>query len=381
MEKINATVLDAAGHIIGSSITLEDGVVRNVAPPTEELRGPYFFPGFVDIHCHGGGGASFPDDNDRESIERAARTHAHEGTTHLIASLVSALDPLPAIKALADACDDGLLIGIHLEGPYVSHEKAGAQNPAAIRDINLDELATWLEAGRGWIKTMTIAPERERSVEAAQLLLQHGAVPSWGHTAASSRQTSEAVSATSKIAGGLRPAQTATHLFNAMPPLNHRFPGPVRELMDAAKYGDLVVEIIGDGVHVATELVADCLNYLDDPVEPGAALVTDALACAAMPNGDYVLGGLAVTMVDGTAKLTGTDTIAGGASTLARQVIKLLDYGVDPRVLARATMLAPARAINIDPPAYPAPGRPLTGVLIDGAELRAWRDGVEYGNV
>lgn len=380
METLQTTVLDAAGNVLGSSITIENGLVTEMASARENPpEGAYFFPGFVDVHCHGGGGVSFPDSLDPTEIDRGALTHAQEGTTHLIASLVSARDPLPNIRALAEACDRGTFIGIHLEGPYVSPKRAGAQNPDVIRSIDLDELRQWLEAGRGWIKTMTIAPELDNSDRAVELLHSYGAIVSWGHTNANSEQTRIAVEQANNVVGR-SPGQTATHLFNAMPGLNHRAPGPVRELLHAAKTNHVVVELIGDGVHVATELVADCLEYLDHPTKPGAALVTDALACAGMPNGDYVLGGLEVTMTDGVATLTGTSTIAGGASTLADQVIRLLEYGVAADVLARATMLAPARALDIDPPASPAHGQPLTGVLISGKTVRAWREGIELGN-
>ena len=378
--KIDATILDSAGNIIGSGLTLDDGIVTEIKPPSDTPAGPWLFPGFVDIHCHGGGGASFPDDLDQDSIDLAASVHRDAGTTSLVASLVSAADPLPAIAALAEACDRGTLVGIHLEGPFISPGKAGAQNPAAIRAIDLDELASWLEAGRGWVKTMTLAPERENSAEAAAMLLEHGAVPSWGHTDATGEQTKNSIAMASERAAGRHPAQTATHLFNAMPPLHHRYPGPVRELIDAAKRGEAVVELVGDGVHVDTALVADIITHLDDPIAPGAALVTHAMAGAGMPDGEYSLGGLDVTITRGTAYLTGTETIAGGTSTLAEQVVILLNHGVDASIIARAACLAPALAIQIDPPASPAFGQPLNAVLVDGERVRVWRDGALVGN-
>lgn len=379
--QIDATVLDAAGNIIGSGIVLDHGTVSEILPPNADSGAPFLFPGFVDIHCHGGGGASFPDDQDQDLIDQAAAVHHNAGTTHLVASLVSSGNPLPAITALRAACVRGTLVGIHLEGPFISPHKAGAQDPAAIRPIDLDELRSWLEEGQGWIKTMTLAPECDNSVEAAEMLLDYGAVPSWGHTNASGEETKNVLAMASERAAGRHPAQTATHLFNAMPPLHHRYPGPVRELIAAAKRGDAVVELVGDGVHVDTDLVIDVLTYVDDEVAPGGALVTDAIAGAGMPDGEYVLGGLDVTITGGTAYLTGTDTIAGGTSTIGMQVALLLSRGIDPSVVARAACLAPARAIAIDPPASPTVGQPLTAVLVDGKQLRVWRDGNPVGNV
>lgn len=377
--RIDADIYNARGEAIGGFVEIEDGVVAQIGgEPTGQ--GPFLVPGFVDAHCHGGGGASFPDDIDPESIKLGADTHLSGGTTYLVASLVSMIDPLPAITALVEACERGELVGIHLEGPYVSKEKAGAQNPAAIRQPDLDELRTWLEAGKGWIKQMTIAPEKDNAVEAARLLLEYGARPSWGHTSATTMQTREVIGQTTKIAGEMGisgPAQTATHLFNAMPSLMHREPGPVRELMAAADRGEAVVEIIGDGVHVFPDLVADVLAILDDPEAPGAMLITDAMAGAHMCDGHYVLGSQAVTIEDGVATLTEGGAIAGGTARLGDELKVLKEAGVPLGRLVRAMTLAPARALDLDIEFSPVVGVPLTAVELDAdyTITRIWKSG------
>lgn len=382
--KITATVYDGHGRIIGSGLSLDaDGLVSELPAPTAAPGdGLVVMPGLVDVHCHGGGGFSFPDDIASGQIETAARSHLRKGTTSLVASLVSMREPLPAIEALAAACDAGVLVGIHLEGPYISPHKAGAQNPAAIRGADLAELADWLAAGRGWIKTMTIAPETENAIQAAEMLLSHGALPSWGHTAAGSATTARAIAAASHYAaahGLAKVAQTATHLFNAMPQIHHREPGPVRELIAAARRGECVVEVIGDGVHLHPNLVADVLAILDDPEQGGAILVSDAMSGAGMPEGEYLLGGLAVSIAKGKAVLSGTETIAGGVSSLSEQIRLLHSAGVPLPRLIRACCATPAQALGLPVPLTIEVGQKLTAAVFDAKLnlISVYRDGLK----
>lgn len=375
-ERIDATLVDATGEIYGSGLVLDNGIVTEI--DTSDSHGaPYLLPGLIDVHCHGGGGFSFPDDLDLDSITHAAHVHLAGGTTHLVASTVSLKDPIPAITALAEACDAGILAGIHLEGPFISHEKPGAQNPAVIRDPDTTEFASWLEAGRGWIKTMTIAPERPGALDLARMALSHGAKPSWGHTNATGAQAAEVIAATVEIAQELgvpAPAQTATHLMNAMPPIHHREPGPVREFLAAAQRGEMTVELIGDGVHLNPTLVADFLSILDGE-HPAAMLITDAMAGAGMPDGQYSLGGLDVTIDNGVAVLSGTNTIAGGTARLGDEIDLLLNHGVPVSRLAKAACWAPAAVLGIDPPQRATVGQPLTGVVVGGPTRRVWKNG------
>lgn len=377
-EKIIADVYNIHGDVIGGYVELDDGIVTSIGG--DPSGGNALVPGFVDVHCHGGGGCSFPDDLAPEDITTGVRTHLSGGTTYLIASLVSMIDPLPAIEALVGACERGELIGIHLEGPYVSEAKCGAQNPAAIRQPDLDELRTWLEAGKGWIKHMTIAPEKDNALEVAKLLHEYGARPSWGHTSSTTEQARSIIDATTeagRAAGMTGPVQTATHLFNAMPTLAHREPGPIRELMAAASRGEAVVEIIGDGVHVYPDLVGDVLAILDDHDTPGAMLITDAMAGANMPDGQYVLGSQAVTIADGVARLTEGHSIAGGTARLGDEFAVLTKVGVPLDRLIRATTLAPQRAFDLDIEFSPVVGKPLTAVLLDENRTvsTVWKDG------
>ncbi|WP_124055264.1 N-acetylglucosamine-6-phosphate deacetylase [Arcanobacterium ihumii] len=354
MKTIEGKVLNGFGKLVGSGIVLDDdGVLVELCPVSDDIHG-WITPGLIDIHCHGGGGASFPDDPNDAGIETAIRTHQKCGTSGMLASLVSMVDPVPAIEALVPWCEKGELLGIHLEGPYISPHKCGAQNPAAVRNPDMEELRAWLEAGRGWIRTMTIAPEVENAQEAAELLLEFGAVPSWGHTSALGAQALERLRATAESGSARsfgRPAQTATHLFNAMPPLAHREPGPVREFIQAARRGECVVELVADAVHLHPDLVSDVTEYVGaSPAgELGVVFVTDAMAGAGMADGDYELGGLPVTIVDGVARLTEGGAIAGGTARLSDEIKRMVTCGATTMEQAvRACVAAPAAALGID---------------------------------
>lgn len=348
----SGTVYDGHGRRVGGGLVLEAGELVDVLPEgyagNADVSGAYITPGLVDIHCHGGGGASFPDDTDPQAIRAAIEAHRAAGTTALLASLVSMVDPLPAIRALVPFCETGDLAGIHMEGPYVSPHKAGAQNPAAIRGADPGELTMWLEEAKGFVKTMTIAPETDNALEAARILLDHGAKPSWGHTATDGRTAARVLQATADYAakiGFKGVPQTATHLFNAMPPIDHREPGPVREFLAAARLGHTIVETIGDGVHIEPVLVEDVHGY----VGQNAAFVTDAIAAAGMPEGRYRLGGLDVDVRAGAARLAGKDTIAGGCSRLSDQLALFASRGVLPiERIVRACVATPARAASIE---------------------------------
>lgn len=353
MKTYTGTVLDSMGGVVGSGLVLDDdGVVTEIVPATDEESQSWIIPGLIDIHCHGGGGSSFPDNPTPQGIAQAIDCHRSVGTTALVASLVSMVDPLPAIKALVEACEAGELIGIHMEGPYISPHRCGAQNPAAVRNPDLDELCTWLEAGKGYIKTMTIAPEVPLADEAAKMLLDFGALPSWGHTSGTGEETADRLDATAEYGESIElggPAQTATHLFNAMPSLHHRHPGPIREFIRSAREGDMVVELVSDGVHVNPDLVHDVVRYVAEEDPMGVVFVTDAMAGAGMPDGAYELGGLAVDIKGGTAMLAGTDTIAGSTARLSDELTLMVGDGylTLPEVV-RACVAAPANAIRLD---------------------------------
>ena len=302
-------------------------------------EGGYLLPGLVDVHCHGGGGESFPNAATPEQAMVSVLEHRRHGTTSLVASCVTAAADVlkERTRVLAELCDAGELAGIHFEGPFVSVERCGAQDPTYIVDPDAALTRELIELGRGHVVTMTIAPEKpgitgDDGVNAA--LIEGGALPSFGHTDSEAAPVRAALAdAAARIAARLEagdpvrsPRSTATHLFNGMRPMHHRTPGPVPEFLAAAQRGECVLEMIGDGIHLNPAIVLDMFETLG---RDNVVLITDAMAAAGMPDGDYVLGPAAVTVADGVACLTGKDAIAGGTAHLLDVVRTTWKGGVD----------------------------------------------------
>ena len=315
------------------------GFAEALAHATPAPEGGYLLPGLVDVHCHGGGGESFPNAETPEQAMVSVMEHRRHGTTSLVASCVTAAPEVlkERTRVLADLCEAGELAGIHFEGPFVSHARCGAQDPTYIIDPDAALTRELLALGRGHVATMTIAPEKpgvtgDDGVIAA--LIEGGALPSFGHTdseaapvRAAMTDASERINARLEAGLPVRSYRsTATHLFNGMRPMHHRAPGPVPEFLAAAAGGDCIVEMIGDGTHLSPAIVLDMFETLG---RENVVLVTDAMAATGMADGDYVLGPQAVKVEDGVAYVAGTDTIAGGTAHLLDVVRTTVEGGVD----------------------------------------------------
>ena len=309
-------------------------------------------PGYVDAHSHGGGGASFVTE-DPDVVRTATAAHRRLGTTAMVASLVTGSYPdlHRQVACLADLVEAGDLLGIHLEGPWLAPEYKGAHPPQLLTDPDPAEVAALLETGRGTVKMATIAPERPGALESIRLMVEAGCLAAVGHTNAGYATTVAAIEAG---------ARGATHLFNAMPPLLHRAPGPVLALWHDER---VIVELVMDGVHVKPELVAWVMA-----TAPGrVALVTDAMAAAAHVDGDYILGELAVEVRDGVARLAGQDTIAGSTLTLDTAVRNAVAAGVGPVAALRAASAVPADYLGLDAVGRIAPGKRADLIVLDDA--------------
>lgn len=367
MESHPSPTLALRGRVVTPGATLPDGVVVVTGPtitwvgPVQDAPLPHLpaptdrtlLPGLVDVHCHGGGGAGFPEATDRAQVRTAVAEHRRHGTTTLVASLVTA-DPatLEARTALlAEAADAGEIDGIHLEGPFLSAARCGAQDPTLMQPGSAELVRRLARTARGHLVSMTLAPEvpgvtGPDGVVAA--LAAVGALPSVGHTDAPATVVEDAVAqARTALAhpGARSPLPTATHLFNGMPPLHHRSPGPVAAMLAAAARGEAVLELVADGVHLDPFTVRAVL----DLVGPDhVLLVTDAMAATGMPDGAYELGSLHVEVSGGTAHLAGTTTIAGSTAHLLDVVRTTVHGGVPLEVAVRCASLTPARVLGRD---------------------------------
>jgi N-acetylglucosamine-6-phosphate deacetylase len=306
--------------------------------PDVDLPDATLVPGFVDVHAHGGGGASYID-GDPSELVRAAAFHRTHGTTTTLASLVTAApaDLLAGVRRLADATRDGVIAGIHLEGPWLSAAHCGAHDLTAMRDPSSAEIDALLSAGDGTIRMVTLAPERPGSDDAIIQLVDAGVVVALGHTDATYEQTRRAIDLGATV---------GTHLFNAMRPLHHREPGPALALLEDPR---VTVELIADGVHVHPAVVHATVQAAG---ADRVALVTDAIAAAGADDGEYRLGPMAVDVVDGVARVRGTSTIAGSTATMDRLFGTAAGLGADRDAAliaaARMTSTTPARALGLE---------------------------------
>ncbi|MHB1491457.1 MAG: N-acetylglucosamine-6-phosphate deacetylase [Cellulomonas sp.] len=328
-------------------------------------------PGLVDIHTHGGGGASYPDATTPEQALVAVHEHRAHGTTTLVASLVTAAPDtlrqrVGVLTALAEA---GEIAGIHLEGPFVSTVRCGAQDPALIQQADAELTRELAALARGYLVTMTVAPELAGVVGdggVVDALIEVGALASFGHTDASWRQTTDALDdARARLAAapGRRSGRsTVTHLFNGMRPMTHRDPGPIPVFLAAAARGEVVVELIGDGTHVAPEMVQSVFSLVG---AGNVALVTDAMAAAGMPDGAYRLGSQDVTVEHGVARLTHGGSIAGGTAHLLDIVRTTVAGGVPLVDVVRAAATTPATVLGDETVGALEAGRRADVLVVD----------------
>ncbi|MBM6401183.1 N-acetylglucosamine-6-phosphate deacetylase [Phycicoccus sonneratiae] len=303
--------------------------------------------GLVDIHCHGAAGAELGDTAD--GSRAAVAHHAAAGTHRLVASLVSAPadDLVSRVATLAPLVADGTLAGIHLEGPFLSHGRRGAHDPAALAlpDPALVERlaeAAALAGAPDALRHMTFAPELPGADPLVRTLVELGIRPSVGHTEADAATTARTLAEVAELQGA--PA-LVTHLFNGMPPLHHRAGGPVAAALAAAARGEALLELITDGVHVAPEVV----RMVFDTVGPqSVVLVSDAMAATGLGDGRYRLGGLEVEVTAGTARTTDTGSIAGSTSTLADCVRWCIEVaGIPEADVLTAATTTPLRALGL----------------------------------
>ena len=284
----------------GNIVAVGAGQPPTVAGRATDLGGCWLLPGFIDLHVHGGGGhdvTSSPAD-----LAASVAFHRRHGTTRTLISLVTA--PVAELSQqlgwVADLVGEGAdpgVLGAHLEGPFLSHVRCGAQPTEHLLLPDPLVFAELLAASRSTLRTMTIAPELPGALPLIREAVAAGVVVAVGHTDATYDQTRAAVDAG---------AQLFTHLFNGMTPMHHREPGAV----GAALASSIACEVIGDGVHLHPALLG-----LVASVPGRAVLVTDAISAAGLPDGGYLLGGHPVQVTGGEPRLA-DGTLAGSTLTM-----------------------------------------------------------------
>ena len=328
----------------------------------------WLVPGFVDTHVHGGGGADYAGPEPAD-VQRAVNFFRRYGTTSTFASLVTAAPDrlVDQIGRLAPLVHAGELAGIHLEGPFLNPDRRGAHEPSLLIEPDPALIERLLAVGEGTVKMITIAPELPGGLDAVRQVVAAGVTAAIGHTAGDDQITRAALDAGARV---------ATHLFNAMPPIHHREPGPIPLLLSDPR---CLIELICDGVHLHPDVIAMAVAAAGPE---RVALVTDAMIATGSADGRYRLGELDVVVSDGVARLGTEDgspgSIAGSTLTMAEAVALLVQQvGVSLPDTAQMAATTPARWHGLSDVGEITPGRRADLVLLDdqGRLVRVMRAG------
>lgn len=353
-----ARVVLPSGVAEGRRLTVDGGRIAEDAPAQDgtvplDLSGHWIVPGFVDIHVHGGGGASFSAGTAEEAL-RVIGTHRQHGTTTMVASTVTGelSDLAQQAGTLSELTEQGDLAGVHFEGPFISRHRCGAHDPALLRDPDPADVRKLVDAARGTARMMTLAPELPGGLDSVRLLAEHGVLAAVGHTDSTYDMTREAVEAGATV---------ATHLFNAMPGLGHRAPGPVAALLEDERVS---VELINDGTHLHPAVID--LAFRGAGAER-IAFITDAMGAAGMGDGRYPLGPMEVEVTDGVARLVEGGSIAGSTLTLDRALRRAVTVdGLPVETAVRVLSANPARLLGVyDRVGSLEPGKDADLVVLD----------------
>ncbi|MFI9171816.1 N-acetylglucosamine-6-phosphate deacetylase [Streptomyces lincolnensis] len=302
-----ANVVLPTGTVKGGQVIVDGTRITSTAPRNAHLidvADHWLVPGFIDLHNHGGGGASFTSGT-TDDVLTGIHTHRLHGTTTLVASTVTGDMDFLAQRAglLSELAEQGDIAGIHFEGPFISPCRKGAHSEELLRDPDPAAVRKLIDAARGHAKMVTLATELPGGIDSVRLLAEHGVIAAIGHTDATYEQTVEAIDAGATV---------ATHLFNAMPALGHRTPGPIAALLEDER---ITVELINDGTHLHPASLQLAFHHAG---AGRVAFITDAMDAAGFGDGTYMLGPLEVEVSEGVARLVEGGSIAGSTLTQDR---------------------------------------------------------------
>jgi N-acetylglucosamine-6-phosphate deacetylase len=341
-------LLTPTGTIDHPLITIEDGLIKEITTDPSIRSEETLTPTFLDIHTHGCANHDVMEATPK-AFTAINQFLATKGVGRYLATTVTApIDQtLKSLEGIATAIENptqgqATPIGIHLEGPFISHAKRGVHPPADIQLPSIELFDRFNAAARGHIRLITIAPEIPGALDLIRHCASLNIRVSLGHSNAKSPETEAA------IAAG---AISATHTFNAMRPLEHRDPGIVGTVLDNHA---LYAELICDGIHVAPELIR---LWLKAKGEDRAILVTDSISATGMPDGTYKLGNLTIEVANNTCILEGTHTLAGSVLTMDQAIANL--QRITGATLSTAVRLAshnPATLLGLTPAL--TPGQP-----------------------
>ena len=341
----NVKIISPNKILIGYGVVVEDGVIKKIEKLKDIIRedidnivdggGYYLSPGLVDIHSHGNSGNDIIDGRE-EALDNIASFNLKNGVTSFLGTIITSSKKVTE-KAILNISNynnkknNSNLLGIHLEGPFFSIDKKGAQPEKFIKDIDIEWMKEIISLSKDKLKVVSLAPELKNSKEIVELLVEKDIKVSLGHSNATFQETKNIVNSGASI---------ATHLYNGMRSFNHREPGIVGAvLLDDRVY----CEIIYDRVHVhdgAFELAYRLKN------KDRLILISDSMMAAGLDDGIYELGGQRVTLSSGEARLD-SGVLAGSVLTLDRAVKNVIDFlEIDLVDAIRMASLTPAEAIG-----------------------------------
>ena len=338
MKITNALVFDPKEGFVTRDFCVKDGLIAEDALGPISAHGCYVIPGLTDLHFHGCVGEDFSDATP-DGLQKMADYELSRGITQICpAGMTLGEDQLTKICQNAAAhraknAGGAELVGLHLEGPFLSMAKKGAQNAAYIHDPDAAMLHRLQEAAGGLVKLVTLAPEQPNSLEFIQSARQDGVTVSLGHTTADYDTASAAYKAG---------ARQATHLFNAMPPFTHRAPGVVGAAFD---YPEVKVELICDGVHIHPAVVRAVFKLFGSD---RVILISDSLRATGMPDGRYPFGGQEIEVHGNRATMADDpNTLAGSVSDLMACLKTAVSFGIPLADAVTAAAVNPAKVLGI----------------------------------
>ncbi|MFR9168807.1 MAG: N-acetylglucosamine-6-phosphate deacetylase [Gordonibacter urolithinfaciens] len=326
---VERDVFVAEGRFVGEAARAEGG-------QTVDAAGCYVIPGLVDLHFHGSAGADISD-GDLAGLHRMGAYEASRGITAMCPATMTLPEDVlmraaQAAAAYEPAADEAALVGINMEGPFISPSKVGAQNPDYVRNPSADEFRRLQEAADGLFKLVDIAPEEPGAEEFIREMANEVRI-SLAHTC------TDYDTAVRAFELG---ARQLTHLYNAMDPMHHRKPGPIPA---AVEHGEVAAEIIADGVHIHPAMVRLAFQLFGDD---RMILISDTLRAAGLEDGTYDLGGQDVT-VRGPVATIDNGALAGSVSDLMRCLtVAVRDMGIPLASAVKAASANPARALGLD---------------------------------
>ena len=323
------------GLFVDGGIEFDEKILAAGADITdgEDAEGCYIIPGLVDVHTHAALGEDASDGR-AEGMPIMSRYYAKEGVTAWLPTTMTLKehtlkDAVEVIRDFVRPADGAKVAGIHLEGPFLCYSKRGAQAAENLHAPDIEMFHRLNEASGNLVKLVTVAPEEPGALDFIREVSKVCTV-SVGHT------TADYDTAMAAFEAG---ASHATHLYNGMPSLHHREPGVIAAASDAGA----TVELITDGLHIHPAVVRLTHRLYGDKL----VLISDSLRCAGMPDGEYDLGGQPITVKDGRATLSGTDTLAGSAISMLDALRNVVAYGLPLTDAVYAASTAPANAARL----------------------------------